>query len=50
MATSRVESPSKFEKIEAYKHLCEIRKRKGVDDLDGENKDNVGDLNRALNM
>lgn len=45
MATSRAAEESK-----AYKHLCEIRKRKGVDDLDGENNDNVGDLNRALNM
>ncbi|KFZ20533.1 hypothetical protein V501_00065 [Pseudogymnoascus sp. VKM F-4519 (FW-2642)] len=45
MATSRAAEESK-----AYEHLCEIRKRKGVDDLDGENNDNVGDLNRALNI
>jgi hypothetical protein len=37
-------------KQEADAHLRDIRRRKGVDLLDGQQSDNVEDLNRALNM
>jgi hypothetical protein len=39
-----------FLKQEADDHLREIRRRKGIDGSDGEHNDNVGDLNRALDL
>jgi hypothetical protein len=37
-------------KQEADEHLRDIRRRKGVDESNGQHADNIRDLDRALSM
>jgi len=42
--------PSPFSREQANEHVREIRRRKCVDDLDGQDSDNMRDLDRTLNI
>jgi hypothetical protein len=41
---------SPFSREQANEHIREIRRRKNVDNLDGQESDNMRDLDRTLNM